>query len=63
MAELTGGTVVNINKHVLIELEVDEQTLYSLEQAAVVKGMTVEEFVEYAAKEKCRGILGGNLVC
>ena len=52
----------NINKHVLIELEVDEQTLYSLEQAAVVKGMTVEEFVEYAAKEKCRGILGGNLV-
>ena len=62
MTELTVTTERNINKHVLIELEVDEQTLYSLEQAAVVKGMTVEEFVEYAAKEKCRGILGGNLV-
>lgn len=62
MTELTVTTERNINKDILIELEVDEQTLYSLEQAAVVKGMTVEEFVEYAAKEKCRGILGGNLV-
>lgn len=52
----------NINKHILIELEVDEQTLYTLEQAAVAKDMTIEEFIEYAAKEKCRGILGGNLV-
>lgn len=51
----------NINKDVLIELEVDEQTLYTLEQAAVMRDMTVEEFIEYAAMEKCRGMLGGKV--